>query len=178
MAALVGSSVGTAMLLYILTGLAACVRFGVAVKGDILLNLAAIDSTTIRLVRLGFGLSVCLTYPCLHYAARRSLDQLVFGRRGRSTPSRRRLALTAGLVGSSLGVALVLRRVELIFGVTGAIASTMISYVLPAAIHLMVQPHRVADVRKNWPTLGFLAGGALCGMAALANHVREIVIDL
>ena len=30
-------------------------------------------------VRLGFGVSICLTYPCLHYAARRSIDQLLFG---------------------------------------------------------------------------------------------------
>ena len=47
-----------------------------------LLNLAAIDAAPVRLVRLGFGLSICLTYPCLHFAARRSLDQLLFG----STP--------------------------------------------------------------------------------------------
>ena len=173
---LVGASVGTAIVLYTLTGLAACVRFGSTVEGDVLLNLATVDSAAVRIMRLGFGVSVCLTYPCLHYAARRSLDQLTFGRVGQQTPHRRLLALTAALVGSSLGVALVVRRVELIFGFTGAIASTMISYILPAAIHLMARPHRVLDLRKNWASLGFLVGGGLCGATALINHALDVAV--
>lgn len=121
-------------------------------------------------MRLAFGVSVCLTYPCLHYAARRSLDQLTVGRVGHEAPHQRLLGLTVLLVGSSLGLALVLKKVELIFGFTGAIASTMISYILPAAIHLMVRPHRVTDLKRNGLTLAFFVSGALCGVTALINH--------
>ena len=53
-------------------------------------------------MRLGFGLSICLTYPCLHYAARRSLDQLIFGSTAGGTPDARLMALTLAIVGSTL----------------------------------------------------------------------------
>ena len=82
MRAVVSTAVGLATLLYLLVSYAAYARFGQRIHGDILLNLAAVDSAGVRIVRLAFGLSLCLTYPCLHYAARRALDQLLFSRRG------------------------------------------------------------------------------------------------
>ena len=48
---------------------------------------------------------------CLHYQLG-ARSTTTFGRVGQQTPHRRLLALTAALVGSSLGVALVVRRVE------------------------------------------------------------------
>ena len=177
MRGVLGASIASALVLYLVTALAAYARFGDAVRGDVLLNLGGIDSTCVRAVRLAFGVSVCLTYPCLHFAARRSLDQLLSGREGGAgaeTPYRRLLWLTAGLVGSSLVVALLVDRVEVIFGFTGALASTAISYVLPAAISLMARPHRVASLRANGGTIGFLVSGALCGVVALANHAADV----
>ena len=173
MRAVVGASVGSAMVLYILTALAAYARFGDAIAGDILINLASVDSTAVRVVRLAFSVSVCLTYPCLHYAARRALDQILSDRGDAEMPTGYRLGLTIGLVSSSLVMAILVTRVEVIFGFTGALASTMISYVLPGAISLMARPHRLASWRRNGLTILFLTSGALCGLVALANHAVE-----
>ena len=182
MRAVVSTAVGLATLLYLLVSYAAYARFGQRIHGDILLNLAAVDSAGVRIVRLAFGLSLCLTYPCLHYAARRALDQLLFSRRGatgrdsdgRDAPYVRLLALTCLLVGSSLGIALAVEQVEVVFGFTGAVASTMLSYVLPAAIHLMLRPHRVTDMRANGTTAVFMLAGVAFGLVALINHTYKL----
>ena len=84
--------------LYIVVSLSAYTLFGEQIQGDVLLNLASIDSQAVRLVRLAFGISLCLTYPCPHYAARRSLDQLLFGA-GNEPPTKRLLGLTVAIVG-------------------------------------------------------------------------------
>ena len=189
MRVVVTSAVGVATVLYLFASYAAYARFGEDIKGDILLNLASIDDTGVRLVRLAFGFSVCLTYPCLHYAARRALDQLLFrrprpGSTGRDTaasrdmPYPRQLGLTCLLVGSSLGIALAVDRVEIVFGFTGAVASTMLSYVLPAAIHLMLRPHRVTDWRKNGGTAAFMVAGVAFGLVALVNHTIDSFLSV
>ena len=179
MQAIVTAAVGTAAAIYLFTSFAAVARFGSEIKGDILINLGTIDSDFVRVIRLAFGISLCLTFPCLHYAARRSLDQLVFGRRiGSTTPRTRLFALTCLLVGSSLCIALAVERVEIVFGFTGAIASTMLSYVLPAAIHLMCRPHRISDWRNNSGTLFYLTAGMCLGIVALINHTYETVLSV
>ena len=146
---LITLSLVSAMVLYMLTGLAAYARFGEALLGDVLINLAAIDSTAVRFVRLFFGVSICLTYPCLHYATRHSLNDLLWkaSRSGAPAPYRRLFGLTVGIVGSTLAIGLVVEKVEMVFGFTGAIASTMITFMLPAAIHLRLRPHKVTLLR-------------------------------
>ena len=49
-----------------------------SLRGDVLLNLAALDGVFFKLLRLAFGLSVCCTYPTMHYVVRRSIDQMLF----------------------------------------------------------------------------------------------------
>ena len=43
-------------------------------------------------------------------------------------------ANTVGIVGTSLLIGLVLQKVEVVFGFTGAVASMVLSYCLPAAV--------------------------------------------
>ena len=69
---------------------------------------------------LAFGLSICFTYPTMHYAARRSLDQLFFRSKEGDTPHTRLLLWTAAIVGSTLLVGLSLSTVE-----NGAIGGAM-----------------------------------------------------
>ena len=45
---------------------------------------------------------------------------------------------------------LVLEKVEVVFGFTGAVASTALSYCLPAAIHLRLSPHPARALRRTW----------------------------
>ena len=49
-----------------------------SLRGDVLLNLASLDGLFFKLLRLAFGLSVCCTYPTMHYVVRRSVDQMLF----------------------------------------------------------------------------------------------------
>lgn len=226
----VAAAIIAATALYLVAAFAASARFGEGIRGDILLNLAAIDSTSVRVVRLAFGLSLCLTYPVLHFPARRVLSQLLFNRAdsrsadsgagdpeaaayataayggeeaigleeqrtrcevgvascegARRVPAaspaheaacHRLLGLTCLLVGSSLCIALAVDHVESIFGFTGAVASTMLSYVLPASIHLRVRRHRMASLRKNGATAAFLVMGTVCGLVALVNHTIDVL---
>lgn len=175
---------GVAACIYLLTGVAAYAHFGEATQGDVLLNLVPIDSAAVRLIRLGFGISICLTYPCLHFAARRSLEQLLFqspetarkaaaGGAADASPYGRLLLLTVGIVGTTLVIGIALERVEVVFGFTGAVASTALSYCLPAAIHLRLRPKPLLAAR-NAGGLALLVVGALLGLIAFGNHAANV----
>ena len=133
-------------------------------------------------MRLGFGVSICLTYPCLHYAARRSIDQLLFGSAAeganRGTPEWRLRLLTLIIVGSTLVLGLVLRKVEVVFGFTGAVASTALSYCLPAAIHLRLTPLPARALRRTWRSAAFLLVGLLLGLVSFGNHAYNTLAAL
>lgn len=185
---LITAAFGAAACIYLLAAVAAYATFGEATEGDVLLNLVPIDSAAVRLVRLGFGLSICLTYPCLHFAARRSLEQLLFqspetarklaaaagaiGGDAGATPYWRLLLLTVGIVGSTLVIGIALERVEVVFGFTGAVASTALSYVLPAAIHLRLRPKPLFAAR-NAGGLALLVVGTVLGLIAFGNHAAN-----
>ena len=154
-----------------LTGVAAYCHFGEDVRGNVLLNLAALPSPAIRAVRLAFATSICLTYPCLHFAARCSLDQLLFRERRAS----RRIPLTLAIVGSSLLLALVVEKVEVVFGFTGAAASTALSFGLPAAIDLRLG--RAAALRERAGSWALLLVGSGLGAVSLANHARDVYLE-
>lgn len=175
------SAFGVAACIYLLTGVAAYAHFGEAVAGDVLLNLVPLDSAAVRLVRLGFGISICLTYPCLHFAARRSLEQLLFqspetarkaAAAGHRSPYGRLLLLTVLIVGTTLIIGIALERVEVVFGFTGAVASTALSYVLPAAIHLRLRPKPLLAAR-NAGGLTLLVVGVVLGLISFGNHAAN-----
>jgi len=168
---LTGAAFAAAGSLYVLTGVAAYCHFGEDVRGNVLLNLAALPSPAIRAVRLAFATSICLTYPCLHFAARCSLDQLLFRERRAS----RRIPLTLAIVGSSLLLALVVEKVEVVFGFTGAAASTALSFGLPAAIDLRLG--RAAALRERAGSWALLLVGSGLGAVSLANHARDVILE-
>ena len=70
-------------------------------------------------MRLAFGVSVCLTYPCLHYAARRSLDQLFFRSKEGDTP-----LMEAGV--DSLGAVELRNLLRVAAGASVALPSTVV----------------------------------------------------
>jgi len=56
-----GAAVCAAGVVYFVVGYGGYVRFGEALHGDILIDLALVPGGAIKLVRLGFGISLCLT---------------------------------------------------------------------------------------------------------------------
>ena len=95
--------------IYCVVGVSAYSFFGERLRGDILLNLAELPGLSFQLLRLAFALSVCFTYPTLHFAARRSLDQMLFQSSEGNAPPARLLIETICIVGSTLGIALRVR---------------------------------------------------------------------
>ena len=73
---------------------------------------------------------------------------------------------------------LVLRKVEVVFGFTGAVASTALSYCLPAAIHLRLSPHPARALRRTWRSAAFLLVGLLLGLVSFVNHAYDTLAAL
>lgn len=163
MGAVAAVALTIAALVYAAVGACAYGYFGETLRGDVLLNLADIDSDGLRLLRFAFGLSICFTYPTMHYAARRSLDQLFFRSKEGETPHARLLLWTATIVGSTLLVGLSLERVEVVLGWSGALASTSLLFILPASIALkLCEAPRLSDA-------AFLALGVVLGVLSLGQ---------
>jgi amino acid permease len=162
-------ALGTAGVIYSSVGAAAYLHFGEATQGDVLLNLESIGSPTMRIMRFSFGISICFTYPTIHFACRRSLDQLLFHSKEGNTPYLRLLALTVLIVSSTLWLALYSQKVEVVFGYAGAIASTSLLFILPPAIALSLHPH------KPWYNYLFLLAGLACGILGLLQQLAEDV---
>ena len=132
----------------------------------VLLNLAAIDGQGLKYLRLLFGVSICLTYPTMHFAARRSLDQMLFHSSVASAPYPRLLAETVCIVGSTLLLGLYAERVETVLAWTGAMGSTTVLYVLPPCIVLRLSPRSWS---QDMGALLFLALGLSFGVLGCIN---------
>lgn len=109
MTLLASIAIGAAAVLYSTVGAAAYAYFGETLRGDVLLNLAELPGLTIQLLRLAFALSICLTFPTLHFAARRSLDQMLFHSSEGNAPRARLVPEALGIVSSTLIIALRVR---------------------------------------------------------------------
>ena len=66
-----------------------------------------------------------------------------------------------------------LQKVEVVFGFTGAVASTVLSYCLPAAIHLRLSPHPARALRRTWRPAAFLLASGLLGLTSFVNHAID-----
>ena len=68
---------------------------------------------------------------------------------------------------------LVLQKVEVVFGFIDAVASTVLSYCLPAAIHLRLSPHPARALRRTWRPAAFLLASGLLGLTTFVNHAID-----
>lgn len=139
--------------------------FGEALRGDVLLNLATLDGRGFQLLRLAFGFSICCTFPALHYAARRALDQVLFHSKEGDAPTWRLVVETAAIVGSTLVIGLRFTDVAVVLGFTGAVAGTSILFILPPAIFLALAP--AGRLAKSGELLFLIAGVVIGSLGAL-----------
>ena len=117
------------------------------------------------MIRLGFCISICLTYPLLHFVARRAVLQLLFV--SPQGTSLQRLLVTVGIVFSTLIVGLAVRKVEVIVGFTGAIASTALTFCLPAAIYIRIG----SRAPSAWPVIFFTVGVLFMIIGVVTNLI-------
>ncbi|PSC69840.1 divinyl chlorophyllide a 8-vinyl-chloroplastic isoform A [Micractinium conductrix] len=148
--------------IYVAVGAGGYTAFGTRTSGDVLRNLGGMGAhgmrlTAERVLKYGFGLSLlgvipltviplhntfapwlALCSPAYRAAAAKQVDA------GVSVPPAAVLSplqgslLTTAILGGSCALAVALPNVEYVFGLAGSTASTLLAFILPAAIFLSV----------------------------------------
>eukprot|EP00118_Oscarella_pearsei_P006493 m.29419 g.29419 ORF g.29419 m.29419 type:complete len:731 (+) comp31167_c0_seq2:50-2242(+) len=131
---------------YLLVGLFGYVAFQNNVSGDVLTSFK--DSVFTFALRIGFAASALLSFPLMVFPARASIYSAFLPKTtgevvsGGSTfiPQSRLIIITGGIVMFTFLVAIFIPNVELILGLTGATAGTIICYIFPGMIFLKTSP--------------------------------------
>ena len=164
------TALGASAVLYAAVGASGYYYFGESVQGDVLLNLASVDSPIVRLLRMAFGLSICFTYPALHFGARRAFDQMVFGSKEGNAPALRLVAESYVFVWLTFVVALYTTHIEIVLGFIGAAVVTTLVFILPTAIYLRLSPLPLA---AKAPEIALLITGLVVGVLGVANVAAD-----
>lgn len=115
------------------------------VKGDILTNFAH-DGVS-QLCRLGFSLSVVVSFPLVVFPIRASIHSLLFARAQLAggdlhgtepIPTRIFNTITISIITGTLAIAILVPNVESVLALTGATTGSIISYIVPSLIFLSV----------------------------------------
>lgn len=123
----------------VLLGLGGYLHFGSGVASNVL-NSYALSSHAINAARLALGSSLVLTYPLNLFMCRHVLAKMVLGLPGgKHCSGGQHAALTLGLFGVSLLLALALTDLGLVQGLVGSVAGSMLAFVLPPAAALQVR---------------------------------------
>jgi amino acid permease len=158
---------------YILAGSLCYTRFGTMIQGN-LLNNFPLSSVTV-LMRLAFGFALVIVYPFTIFPCRLAVEHLILGIKRQFT-SLEFSFVTFLIVGGSFGVAVATTNVDLIFGLTGAIAFSLSCFVFPAVAFLksvgcgrMNSTEKLSKMGSYWFSSAVLL--AFFGMLALVLGV-------
>lgn len=116
------------MILYSVTGVFGYLAFFECTKGNILTNFTNND-LLVNVARGALSFVIVCHYPPSNYCCREALDGLVF-----SSPMTtiRRLAWTVGIWFSAAIVAILVPNIDVVFGLVGATANSLIVFIFPA----------------------------------------------
>eukprot|EP00947_MAST-08B_sp_MAST-8B-sp1_P002234 g2234.t1 len=175
---------------YFISGLFGYITF-VGVTDDDLLKNFKVSGTYISaamdVVRVGFGLSVCLSYPLMVWEARHNLDVLFFGPQ-RPFSFKRHFGLSLGVITLAAGVGMAAPGIAPVLELVGSTCSPCMVYVLPALFFLKAQQGPWMR-RKNCTALALLSVGLalipiclfICtagGGGGSSNHTNHTNHDL
>ncbi|KAL5473884.1 hypothetical protein EMCRGX_G028448 [Ephydatia muelleri] len=104
------------------------------VKGDVFANMPT--TFVVQLTRLGFCLSAATSFPLLVLPSRESINSLLYGQESLFIPRKQFVLTTALIVGSSLLVAILFPKVEVVLTLTGATMVPFLCYVYPPILLL------------------------------------------
>ena len=151
------ASVGFALFLCLVFGLSGYISFGSRSKGDILLNFDSADKT-VAIARAFLAVSMALTFPQECFVARHcalSLLELLFGGEGIAGDSFLHTfafySITLVLFATSTIIALVCSDLGVVLALVGAVAASMLGYVLPACFFLAAHE----DDIRSWHRIVF-----------------------
>lgn len=132
---------------YFLVGFFGYVCFyDVGVKGDMLTNYG--NTFISQIIKLGFVMSVIVSFPLMVYPLRASLHSLIFQQRSGSSenlpgganfiPQDRFTYLTLAIISGTLMLGILFPQVEFVLALTGATMGTLIAFIFPSTMFLHV----------------------------------------
>ena len=133
---------------YLVSGLFGYFTFVTLTYDDILKNYDVTDtyiSVPMDILRVGFGLSICLSYPLMVWEARHNLDVLFFGHRPYTF--KRHLGLNIGIVSVAAAVGIYISGIASVLSLVGSTCSPCMVYILPALFYLKVRRCCIRRVR-------------------------------
>jgi amino acid permease len=129
------STGGVCLTLYSITAVFGYIKFPTSSEGNILRNFPD-DDVLVNIARAMLCLVIVCHYPPSNYCCRAALDYLFIGNPQPSTV--RRLVWTFLIWGLATIVSFVVPKIDVVFGLIGATANSLIVFILPALflIHL------------------------------------------
>ncbi|PFX19763.1 putative sodium-coupled neutral amino acid transporter 10 isoform X2 [Stylophora pistillata] len=146
MEGVVNTGINIVACVYFLVGFFGYVSFySVGVKGDMLTNYG--NTFISQIIKLGFVMSVIVSFPLMVYPLRASLHSLIFQQSGSSEnlpgganfiPQDRFTYLTLAIISSTLLLGILFPQIEFVLALTGATMGTLIAFVFPSTMFLHV----------------------------------------
>ncbi|XP_078347510.1 solute carrier family 38 member 10-like isoform X2 [Oculina patagonica] len=146
MEGVVNTGMNIVALVYFLVGFFGYVCFyNVGVKGDMLTNYG--NTFISQIIKLGFVMSVIVSFPLMVYPLRASLHSLIFQQSGSSEnlpggagfiPHDRFTYLTLAIISGTLTLGILFPQIEFVLSLTGATMGTLIAFIFPSAMFLHV----------------------------------------
>nr|XP_058957878.1 putative sodium-coupled neutral amino acid transporter 10 isoform X1 [Pocillopora verrucosa] len=172
MEGVVNTGINIVASVYFLVGFFGYVSFySVGVKGDMLTNYG--NTFISQIIKLGFVMSVIVSFPLMVYPLRASLHSLIFQQQSGSSenlpgganfiPQDRFTYLTLAIISSTLMLGILFPQIEFVLALTGATMGTLIAFVFPSTMFLHVVTEKtsarfVAKVVFGLGVIFFVAG--------------------
>lgn len=183
------TAVSICLVIYSIVGILAYVAFASDVKGNVFLNFDP-SNPSVSVIRLANAIAFALSFPLLALPLREAVhaslpDRIVRAGASRHQPLRNlsspraaaaaagragddelrasdslHLAETAGIVGLAYLIVLVTPRVEFVFGLVGASATSLVCFVAPG----LVRRHLAAPGEGDWRDTTLVFFGVVFGM--------------
>lgn len=161
---------------YLVSALAGYLQFGKDTKGNILLNFDYTPLTFV--VYMTFMFSVISTYPLVAFSMRIAIYWFAFGKK--QMRSIEAWIISTVTYGVALCVALFVEDVSIVFGFTGAIASSLLTLIFPCAVFLKLALPRNYS-KGFWGKFEkaacycIIALGVLVAVLGVVSNVRNLL---
>jgi len=141
------ASVSICFWIYMIIGLLGYLTFGDKVEDNILNSYP--KTTAVSVGRVALTILVTFSYPLQCHPARKSIDNIIFGRSPHIKYVKLRYILeTACFIGLSFVIAFFFSGLNLVFGLVGATGSTTICYILPGSFYVKMHQDQPWTLKK------------------------------
>ena len=140
-------STSVILFLYLTVSLSGYLLFGKDTAGNILLNFEH-DSIPPTIARIGLGVGIVCHFPIAYFAVRTNLHSLFCSLKEFHKFSLR-LATATGVLLSTVTVAILMTKVEVVIGLNGSLFGSLIMFAIPGWMYLVATKGKEGLVRKK-----------------------------